>query len=63
MTAPSSPSEDRIDDLEQKPVDGNEAEKVKGGANATGQPASDQPTLIRVPTARKIDPCFYVPCV
>jgi hypothetical protein len=61
MTAPNStnsPNDDRIDDLEQKPVDGDEAEKVKGGAID-----AVQPTLIRVPTARKIEPCFIAPCI
>jgi hypothetical protein len=58
VTQPNLPNDDRIDDLEQKPVDGDEAEKVKGGANA-----SAQPTLIRVPTARKAEPCFIVPCI
>jgi hypothetical protein len=58
VTQPNTPNDDRVDDLEQKPVDADEAEKVKGGANVAGQPA-----LIRVPTARKLDPCFIVPCV
>ena len=55
----NSHHEDRIDDLEQKPVDGEEAEKVKGGAGTT------DPTLIRVPapSLRKIDPCWIVPCI
>jgi hypothetical protein len=55
---PNSQDQDRIDDLEQKPVDGDEAEHVKGGATATAQP-----TLIRVPTARRADPCIAEPCI
>jgi hypothetical protein len=59
MTAPNSPNDDRIDDLEQKPVDRDEAENVKGGADAK------DPTLIRVPgpSPRKIDPCWIIPCI
>jgi len=54
----NSQDQDRIDDLEQKPVEGEEAEKVKGGATDPSRP-----TLIRVPTARTIDPCWIVPCI
>ena len=59
MTAPNSPDDDRIDDLEQKPVDGADAEKVKGGTD------TKEPTLIRVSgrSPRKIEPCFIVPCI
>jgi hypothetical protein len=55
---PSSQNQDRIDDLEQKAVEDKEAEQVKGGATAPGEP-----TLIRVPSPRKIDPCWIVPCI
>ena len=58
MTAPTSPNDDRIDDLEQKPINGEEAETVKGGANVT-----EQPPLIRVPSPRKLDPCLIIPCI
>jgi hypothetical protein len=59
VTQPNSPNDDRVDDLEQKPVDGAEAENVKGGAGATA------PTLIRVPapSPRKIEPCWIQPCI
>jgi hypothetical protein len=59
VTQPNSPNDDDIDDLEQKPVDGAEAENVKGGVGAT------DPTLIRVPgpSPRKIAPCWVEPCV
>jgi hypothetical protein len=58
VTQPNASNDERIDDLEQKPVDGDEAEKVKGG---TGE---KDPTLIRVPgpSPRKADPCWVQPC-
>jgi len=59
MESNSQQDENRIDDLEQEPVDATEAEKVKGGSGA------QEPTLIRVPgpSLRKIDPCWIIPCV
>jgi hypothetical protein len=59
VTQPNSPDDDPIDDLEQKPVDGIDAENVKGGTDAR------DPTLIRVPgpSPRKMDPCWIQPCI
>ena len=54
----NSQDQDQIDDLEQKTVEGEDAEKVKGGATDPRQPI-----LVRVPTAQTIDPCWFCPCV